>query len=161
MKIVRSRRVSPCDMKCDSRNKETREVHSRQYLRGATSPVLPSSLGAQLIRLDSLTALQRRERERLTLATLQTLPASVCLPVVPNKSTDVRLDVPVQCQGCVLALCDLALDVCDLVLGLLAVELDNTRAATCGVGLSCRLFSLLALGLLGAFGCRVDVGVGV
>jgi hypothetical protein len=140
---------------------ETREIHSRQYLRGTTPPVLSASLSAQLIRLDSLTALQRRESESLTLATLQTLPAPECLLVVPNKSTHVWLYVPVQRQGRVLALRDLALDVCDLVFGLLAVELDDTRAATCRIGLACRLLSFLALGLLSAFGCRVDVGVWV
>jgi hypothetical protein len=140
---------------------ETCEVHSWPYLRGTTSPVLPSSLGTQLIRLDSLAALERRVSERLTLTTLQTLPASVRLLVVPNKSTDVGLHVPVQRQRRVLALRDLAFDVCDLVFGLLAVELDDARTATSGVGLACRLLSLLALGLLGAFGCGVDVGVGV
>ena len=144
------------------RNKEeTCDIHSGQYLRGTTSPVLPSSLGTKLIRLDSLTSLQRRESERLTLATLQSLPAPEGLPVIPNKSTHVRLHVPVQCQGRVLTFRNLALDVCDLVFGLLAVELDDARAAACGIGLACCLLSLLALRLLGALGRRVDVGVWV
>jgi hypothetical protein len=42
----------------------------------------------------------------------------------------------VQGQRRVLAFRDLALDVCDLVLGLLAVELDDTRATTGRVGLA-------------------------
>ena len=136
-------------------------MYPRQYLRGTTSPVFPSSLGAQLIRLNSLTTLQRRESERLALTTLETLPATERLPVVPDKSAHIRLDVPMQRQSRVLALRNLALDVRDLVFGLLGIELDDTRATACGIGLACRLLSFLALGLLGAFGCRVDVGVWV
>lgn len=60
----------------------------------------------------------------------------------------------------VLALRNLALHVRDLVLGLLAVELDDARASTGGVGFAGCFLGLLAL-RLGAFGCGVDVCVRV
>lgn len=67
-----------------------------------------------------------------------------------------------QRQGCVLALRDFALRVCDLVLGLLAVEPDDAGACAGGIGFAGRFcFGFLRfLGFL-AFGGGVDVGVGV
>ena len=97
---------------------------------------LPASLRAQLRRLRSLTALERREIKALAVSTLQSLPKSKGTSVIPHKRSDIRLHIPVQGQRRVLAFRDLALDVCDLVLGLLAVELDDTRATTGRVGLA-------------------------
>lgn len=71
-----------------------------------------------------------------------------------------------QRERSVLALGDLALDVRDLVLGLLRVELDDAGLAAFGIGLAARDFDaflalVLALGGFGALGGWVDVGVWV
>lgn len=67
-----------------------------------------------------------------------------------------------QRQRRVLALRDLALHIRDLVLGLLRVELDDAWAAALGIRLaSLSGFALFVFWRLDAFGCRVDVGVGV
>jgi hypothetical protein len=65
-----------------------------------------------------------------------------------------------QCQRSILALRDLALHVCDLVLGFLALELDDARATSRWVGFGGCFLCFLGFGL-GALGRRVDVGVRV
>lgn len=97
---------------------------------------LPSSLRAHIRRLSSLTALERREIEALALSALQSLPKPESGPVIPHKRSNIRLHIPVQGQRRVLALRNLALDVCDLIFGLLAVELDDARAAAGRIGLA-------------------------
>lgn len=132
-----------------------------QELKGlsrATPPILPSSLSSQLRSLDSLTALKRRERKRLTLPPLQTLPQPKSLLVIPDQCSNIRLHIPVQRERRVLALRNLPLHVRDLVLGLLAGELDDAWAAAGRVGLA---GFLRFLALVGGFGGWVDVGVGV
>jgi hypothetical protein len=149
-----------CDSEVETHDIRFRKESSSPCLSWASPPVLPSSLSSQLRRLDSLTSLEWRERERLTLSTLQTLPKAESLLVIPNQRTNIRLHIPVQRKRCVLALRDLALHVCDLVLGLLGVKLDDAWAATSGVWFSGCFFGFFAL-CFGRFRGRVDVGVWV
>lgn len=160
---------SPNDTLLTKVNRKEQETHIEypQYAnkkakpsRRTSPPILVPRLRPQLPSLNSLTALQRRERKRLALPTLQPLPKPKSPAVIPHQRPNIRLHIPMQRQRRILALRNLALDVCDLVLGLLAVEPDDAGACAGGVGFAgCFCFRFFGfLGLL-AFGGWVDVGV--
>jgi hypothetical protein len=120
---------------------------------------LSALLSLQILRIDLLRA-NLRERKRLAPPALKPLPHAHRLPIRPRQRANPRLHIPAQLQRDVLPVLQLARDVCDLVFGALALEVQFAD----GVGRLWRglVLELRLLGLLGQLGFRrrrVDVVV--
>lgn len=112
---------------------------------GRRSPIpLCARLRLQIFFLD-LRTFQRGEVE-FRISSLQTLPQSISLPVIPHQWSHPRLYIPVQSQGCICALADLARDIRDLIFWFLVREFDNPWFASRRVWLA-DVLALLVLAL--------------